>query len=260
MIVQSTIDLLLEKFEKYNNKSFIELDPISIPHFFTKKQDIEISGFIAATLAWGQRPTIIANSRKLLKIMDDSPYDFVKNATENDLKNIEKFVHRTFNGIDALYFISFFKEHYKTYDSLETAFLLPNQNKEINIKNNLLKFKNYFFDLEYAPYRTQKHVSSPIKNSACKRINMFLRWMVRKDNSGVDFGIWNNIKTSQLIIPCDLHVERVAKILKLSTRPKADWKTAEEITENLKLIDKTDPVKFDFALFGMGIEKYFDGF
>jgi uncharacterized protein (TIGR02757 family) len=256
MISQKIVDLLNEKYEKYNHVNFIETDPIFIPHQFTKKQDIEIAGFFTATLAWGQRKTIISKSMELMQIMDMSPYNFVMNAKNGDLKKLKDFKHRTFNLTDTLYFIEFFKNHYSNSSSLETAFL----KSDGLLKDKLIAFQKYFFLLPEYPERTKKHVSSPLKNSACKRINMFLRWMVRKDSKGVDFGIWNQISTKDLIIPCDVHVERTAQILNLTTLEKPGWKMAEEITSNLIRIDDQDPVKYDFALFGLGIEKYFDNF
>jgi uncharacterized protein (TIGR02757 family) len=188
--------------------------------------------------------------------MDDSPHKFILNANSSEIRKLETFVHRTFNFVDLMYFIEFFKMHYSNHESLESAFLIDND-QEKNIKTNLISFRNYFFSLEDFPKRTRKHLSSPEANSACKRINMYLRWMVRKDKMGVDFGIWNILKPSQLLIPCDVHVENIARKLQLTKRPKADWKMAEEITDTLKSLDPNDPSKYDFALFGMGIEKYF---
>jgi uncharacterized protein (TIGR02757 family) len=249
-------DLLNEKLLKFNNQSFIELDPVSIPHRFHKKQDIEITGFLAAILAWGQRKTIINKCTELLTRMDNAPFDFVCNAQASELAGLQNFVHRTFNITDLLYFIEFFRQHYTNHASLEDAFLIGNL-PENNIRVNLINFKKYFFSLEDSPQRTRKHISGPESNSACKRINMYLRWMVRSDYQGVDFGIWKKLRPSQLIIPCDVHVENIARKLRLTNRPKADWKMAEEITQRLKALDPKDPVKYDFALFGMGIEKYF---
>ena len=256
VISEEVSDLLNEKYTKFNNLSFIELDPICIPHRFFKKQDIEIAGFFASILAWGQRKTIINKCTELLLRMDNSPFEFVQNANSKELKRLEDFVHRTFNFVDLMYFIEFFKQHYSKNGSLEDAFLIDNE-PQSNIKGNLSNFRKYFFSLEDSPHRTRKHISSPDSNSACKRINMYLRWMVRKDDSGVDFGIWNRLQSTQLIIPCDVHVENIARRLNLTSRPKADWKMAEEITESLLFLDPKDPVKYDFALFGMGIEKYF---
>ncbi len=262
------------KVAQYNQPGFITNDPISIPHQFTKKQDIEIMGFWAATLAWGQRVTIINKCKELIVLMDGTPYDFIMNHQEPDLKKLLKFKHRTFNDIDTLYFIAFFRYHYKMHQSLEEAFVpadtvitdnkqsganyyLQQTDSGVNIETALNHFRAYFFSLPYAPHRTKKHVSSPSQKSTCKRLNMFLRWMVRKDTNGVDFGLWNKIKPINLIMPCDLHVERVARKLNLITRKQTDWQTAVELTKRLKELDPTDPVKYDFALFGLGIEEKF---
>jgi uncharacterized protein (TIGR02757 family) len=253
---QIIIDLLNEKYELFNQPNFIQHDPISIPHQFNKKQDIEITGFIAATLAWGQRKTIINKCNELIELMDNAPYDFIKNHQDSDLKRFLAFKHRTFNATDTLYFLEFFKDFYTKNDSLEDAFLVGLKDNDEDIKAGLENFQNVFFSLEDYPIRTRKHVATPARNSSCKRINMFLRWMVRKDNKGVDFGIWDKIKTSALVCPCDVHVERVARKLDLITRPKPDWQTAVELTQNLKQLDPIDPVKYDFALFGLGVEGY----
>jgi uncharacterized protein (TIGR02757 family) len=247
-------DFLDSKVEKFNQPDFITNDPISIPHLFSTKQDIEIMGFWAAMLAWGQRKTIISKCKELIHLMGDSPYDFVKNHTESDLKPFLNFKHRTFNDLDTLYFLSFFKQYYHTHDSLENAFLPSDFQKKENIEEHLIHFRQTFFNSEIAPKRTKKHISSPTQKSACKRLCMFLRWMVRNDDKGVDFGIWSNISQSQLICPCDVHVDRVARSFGLITRQKTDWNTALELTENLKSFDPNDPVKYDFALFGIGIE------
>lgn len=253
---QIIIDLLNEKYELFNQPNFIPHDPICIPHQFSKKQDIEITGFIAATLAWGQRKTIINKCNEFIGLMDNAPYDFIKNHQDSDLKRFLAFKHRTFNATDTLYFIEFFKDFYSKNDSLENAFLVGLKQQDDDIKVGLENFQNVFFSLEDYPIRTRKHVATPARNSSCKRINMFLRWMVRKDSKGVDFGIWDKIKTSQLVCPCDVHVERVARKLGLITRPKPDWQTAVELTQNLKQLDPIDPVKYDFALFGLGVEGY----
>lgn len=253
---QIIIDLLNEKYELFNQPNFIPHDPICIPHQFSKKQDIEITGFIAATLAWGQRKTIINKCNEFIGLMDNAPYDFIKNHQDSDLKRFLAFKHRTFNATDTLYFIEFFKDFYSKNDSLENAFLVGLKQQDDDIKVGLENFQNVFFSLEDYPIRTRKHVATPARNSSCKRINMFLRWMVRKDSKGVDFGIWDKIKTSQLVCPCDVHVERVARKLGLITRPKLDWQTAVELTQNLKQLDPIDPVKYDFALFGLGVEGY----
>lgn len=254
-MIENLKAFLDSKVAQYNQPDFIKNDPVSIPHLFTKKQDIEIIGFWAATLAWGQRVTIINKCKELIALMDGAPYDFIVNHEEPDLKKLLHFKHRTFNDIDTLYFISFFRYHYNQYDSLEDAFMPSDSIK--GVEQSLNHFRRYFFSLPDYPHRTKKHVSSPSQKSTCKRLNMFLRWMVRKDNCGVDFGIWNKIKPSDLIMPCDLHVDRVARKLKLIDRKQTDWQTAVELTERLCEFDPADPVKYDFALFGLGIEEKF---
>lgn len=246
-----------EKVVEYNRLGFIRLDPISIPHQYSKKQDIEISGFFASILAWGQRKTIINKCNELFTMMDHAPHDFVLHHQEEDLKPFLKFKHRTFNDIDTLYFIHFLSWFYQRNDSLELAFVFDEGKMNSNMEQILISFHSYFFQLTEAPERTRKHVATPARKSACKRINMFLRWMVRKDNKGVDFGIWDRISPSQLICPCDLHVDRVGRKLGLITRKQTDWLTAVELTERLKEFDPVDPVKYDFALFGLGIEEKF---
>ncbi len=246
-----------EKVAQYNQPSFITNDPISIPHLFTKKQDIEIMGFWASILAWGQRKTIINKCKELIELMDGAPHDFICNHEEEDLKRLLQFKHRTFNATDTLYFIEFFKQFYKQNDSLETAFTQFMHPGDATVEKGLRGFHTLFFSLEDAPQRTRKHVSTPARNTACKRVNMFLRWMVRKDDKGVDFGIWHSIDPSQLVCPCDLHVERVARKLGLITRKSVDWQTALELTSYLKEMDPQDPVKYDFALFGLGVEEKF---
>jgi len=242
------------KVAVYNQVSFIKDDPICIPHLFSSKQDIEIAGFFASIFAWGNRTTIIQKSKELMQLMDNAPHQFCTEHQESDLKKLLAFKHRTFNTTDLLYFISFFKEHYKKHDSLEDAFVLsPDKDPAARLH----QFHNYFFSFPDAPPRTKKHIATPIKGSTCKRLNMYLRWMVRKDNKGVDFGIWNRIKPSELICPIDLHVARVAKRFQLLDRTKIDWQAGLELTEYLKTLDPKDPVKYDFALFGLGvIEKY----
>ncbi|WP_367209496.1 TIGR02757 family protein [Sphingobacterium sp. R2] len=249
-------DFLDKKVEEYNQPNFIPNDPIVIPHQFSAKQDIEIMGFLASIMAWGQRKTIINKCKELIDRMDGSPYDYIMNHQEQDLKSLLGFKHRTFNDTDILYFIEFFKYHYGHFDSLEDAFLVGQENrKEIDIELALNTFKMYFFSLPDYPYRTRKHISSPAQKSTVKRINMFLRWMVRQDNKGVDFGIWNRLSPKDLICPCDVHVERVARKFGLITFDKVNWKTAQELTANLRLLDPLDPVKYDFALFGLGVER-----
>lgn len=252
-MIDNLKSFLDSKVAQYNRPEFIENDPVSIPHLFTNKQDIEIMGFWAATLAWGQRVTIINKCKELIALMDGAPYDFVMNHEEIDLKKLLRFKHRTFNDIDTLYFIAFFRYHYTKFESLEDAFVPPGVS--MGAEESLNHFRKYFFSLPDYPRRTMKHVSSPSQKSTCKRLNMFLRWMVRKDDCGVDFGIWSNLKPSDLIMPCDLHVDRVSRKLGLITRKQTDWQTAIELTERLREFDPQDPVKYDFALFGLGIEE-----
>lgn len=245
-------DFLDRKADQYNTPAFIESDPISIPHMYALKQDKEIMGFFAAIFAWGQRKTIINKSKELSARMDNAPFDFIKNHTEHDLKHLLGFKHRTFNDLDLQYCIDFMSRHYNKYDSLEQAFFA---NSDTDIETALNHFNCYFFDSPDAPQRTAKHIPSPTRGSACKRLNMYLRWMVRKDDKGVDFGIWNSVSPEILICPLDLHVERTARKLGLLNRDKADWKAAMELTENLRLLDNSDPAKYDFALFGISIEE-----
>ena len=249
MTKNAITDLLEEKYLQYNKLNFLEEDPLQIPHLFTKKQDIEISGFFAAILAWGQRNTILKKCHELLERMEHSPYEFIINSSSNDLKSLIGFKHRTFNYTDTLYFLEFFQWYYKEHDSLQDFFA-----KYEDMSYALAAFHELFFHLEDAPQRTRKHIASPARNSKCKRLNMFLRWMVRNDDSGVDFGLWPKISTASLYMPLDVHVERNARKLNLILRKQVDWKTTVELTNNLKKIDPKDPVKYDFALFGMGIE------
>lgn len=275
------------KVLQYNRPDFIENDPVSIPHQFNKKQDIEIAGFFAAILAWGQRKTIISKCRELMSRMDNQPYQFMQHHSDRDLKNLLGFKHRTFNDTDLLYFVSFFKQHYSQSTSLESAFTrgqafnpyymgdiagnnlhpefsspvcMTGQMEVFTMEQALNHFRSYFFSLDDFPQRTVKHISSPLQKSTCKRLNMFLRWMVRKDAGGVDFGLWNTLPMSALICPCDVHVDRVARKLGLINRKQTDWLTALELTENLKVFDPADPVKYDFALFGMGVEEKYGQF
>lgn len=244
-----------EKAEHYNQPDFIVDDPICIPHQFSQQQDIEIAGLFAAILAWGQRKTIINKCQELMARMGHSPYQFVRHHSEGDLRSLKGFVHRTFNDTDLLYFIRFLSRFYQKHDSLEEAFLWPNHRSAAHIGEGLNQFSARFFDDEFAPSRTQKHIASPNRHSACKRLNMYLRWMVRTDDKGVDFGIWNQISPSQLVCPCDVHVERIARQLGLITRKQMDWRTALELTESLRILDASDPVKYDFALFGIGVSE-----
>lgn len=247
-------EFLNKEVDRFNRPSFIPSDPISIPHLFSKKQDIEIAGFFAAIFSWGNRKTIIYKSKELMLLMNNSPHDFCLHATDADLKKLLHFKHRTFNATDLLYFVDFFKSHFSKYDSLEPAFTRSMNAGDETVENALNGFYQYFFSLPDVPHRTMKHIASPSKNSSCKRINMFLRWMVRSDDKGVDFGIWKNISPSQLICPLDVHVSRIARHYGLLHRTQADWRAALQLTANLSTFDKDDPVKYDFALFGIGID------
>ncbi len=242
-------------YKQYNTLDFISNDPVCIPHRFNKKQDIEISGFFASIFAWGNRTTIINKCSELLERMDNRPHEFVLHHTPSDLKKLIGFKHRTFNDTDLLYTIAFFNDWYSKHKSLEDAFAVHIKPKHQNIEFALNGFRNTFFSLEDIPTRTYKHIASPVQQSACKRINMYLRWMVRNDSYGVDFGIWKKIKPAILVCPLDVHVQRVATELGLLTRTQSDWKAAIELTQNLKTLDPNDPVKYDFALFGLGVNK-----
>lgn len=243
--------MLDEMADRFNRPEFIVDDPVSIPHQFSKRQDIEIAGLFAAVLAWGQRGTIIKSCRRLMEMMGHAPHDFVLHHGPSDLKRLESFVHRTFNATDLLYFVEFLRHHYAQHDSLEILF--PVSPNDLTTEKGLIHFHKAFFSLPDHPHRTRKHISTPERKSACKRINMYLRWMVRRDDSGVDFGLWKDIAPRQLVCPCDLHVERVARSLRLIRRKSLDWETALELTANLRKLDPGDPVRYDFALFGMGI-------
>ena len=281
--------------QKYNHPAFIYNDPIQIPHRFTLLQDIEITAFWTAILAWGQRKTIINKASELFALMDNTPYDFIVHHQESDRKRFLNFKHRTFQTTDTLYFLEFFQQFYQSHHSLEEAFIqqpyptshilhptslmeppiaiyvpIPkiNLNKDTqtapfptyakNTEQVLINFHNQFFSLPNPPHRTRKHIANPATKSTCKRLNMFLRWMVRKDQQGVDFGLWNKITPAQLLMPLDVHVERQARRLGLIQRKQTDWLTVIELTENLKAFDPLDPVKYDYALFGLGVmEKAF---
>lgn len=254
---EQLLEFLNRKVEEYNTVDFIAHDPISIPHRFSKQQDIEIAGFFAAIFAWGSRTIIINKCRDLLRRMDNDPYQFIIHHQPSDLKRLLHFKHRTFNDTDLLYFIEFLKKHYLLSPSLEQAFSKHLPPEKPSVEDALNGFYTYFFNSPHAPARTQKHIASPAKNSSCKRLNMFLRWMVRQDTKGVDFGIWKSILPSDLICPLDVHVARVARRFNLLHRNQTDWQAAVELTTNLKKFDPGDPVKYDFALFGLGVvEKY----
>jgi uncharacterized protein (TIGR02757 family) len=244
------------KVKEYNRPSFITDDPISIPHGYRKPQDIEIAGFFTAIFSWGNRTTIIRKSRELMQLMDDDPHRFILHHKDRDLKKLLSFRHRTFNTTDLLYFIAFLRHHYSRHSSLEAAFLLGDGD-DFDAKTALTAFHHYFFSLDDVPPRTRKHIATPQRNSSCKRLNMFLRWMVRKDGHGVDFGLWDRIPAHALVCPLDLHVARVAKRFGLLTRNPTDWTSATELTGRLARFDPLDPVKYDFALFALGaLEKF----
>src|SRR5688500_2008789 len=242
-------DFLDKKVDEYNQPFFIQDDPISIPHLFTKKQDIEIAGFFTAIFSWGNRTTIIQKSKELMQRMEMQPHEFCLHHDGNDIKKLIGFKHRTFTDTDLLYFVDFFKQHFTRHTSLESAFTMHGE----TIEKMLIGFHHYFFSLDHVPNRTRKHIANPERGSTCKRLNMFLRWMVRNDKKGVDFGIWKKIRPSQLVCPIDLHVARVAKRFKLLRRKQTDWRAAVELTNYLRTLDEKDPVKYDFALFGMGV-------
>lgn len=245
-------DFLDEKADIYNNLEFITDDPIQIPHRFSVKQDIEIAGFLAATISWGNRKSIIKSAEKMLDLMGNSPFDFVKNFSEKDVAVFEsQNIHRTFNGVDFIYFIKQFKEIYSKNETLEDLFLI--KDSETNFYHSIERFRKVFVTEE--KHRSHKHVSSPYKNSSSKRIMMFLRWMVRNDNRGVDFGIWKNIDAKYLSIPLDVHTGNISRKLGLITRTQNDWKTVLELDKTVRKYDEKDPAKYDFAFFGLGVSK-----
>jgi len=241
--------LLDRKVEQYNRSSFIETDPISIPHWFSDPLDQEIAGFFAAIFSWGNRTTIIRKSQELMQLMGNAPSEFVRNATSSDLRPLNGFKHRTFNSTDLLYILDFLKRHYAEHSSLKKFF------QGNDVKAGLVAMHRAFFEVDYAPDRTRKHIGTPERGSACKRLNMFLRWMVRKDERGVDLGIWDQPSPSHLMVPLDVHVHRTALKLGLMERKIADWKACEELTKTLRAFDAEDPVKYDYALFMLGIEQ-----
>jgi uncharacterized protein (TIGR02757 family) len=249
-------ELLDEKYFQFNNTSFIETDPISIPHQFSKKEDIEIASLLVATIAWGQRTSIINNGNKLMRLMNDEPHDFILNFTKKDAARFEGFVHRTFNSTDCVFFLNSLKHIYTKHGGLEAAFSTDFSSKETDVKNAITNFRALFLNTEHQS-RSEKHISNPSAKSSAKRLCMFLRWMVRKDKHGVDFGIWKSIKSSQLCLPLDLHTGNVSRKLGLLNRTQNDWQAVEEITSVLRTFDKNDPIKYDFSLFGLGA---FEGF
>ena len=241
------------KVAQYNHPDFIQDDPILIPHSYQKRQDIEIAGFWAALLAWGQRKVIISKCQALLGMMDHAPHDFILHHQPGDLKPLLNFKHRTFNATDTLYFIHFLQQYYQQHETLEEAFWQGMSPQDTSVEKGLVHFHKLFFSLADAPARTRKHMATPARRAACKRLNMFLRWMVRKDSEGVDFGLWQRIQPHQLVCPCDVHVGRVARKLGLLQRKNTDWQAALTLTQKLKALCPTDPVKYDFALFGLGV-------
>ncbi|WP_396173886.1 TIGR02757 family protein [Flavobacterium sp.] len=247
-------DFLDEKVDLYNHPNFIESDPIQIPHLYSLKKDIEIAGFLSATIAWGNRKMIITNAKKMMELMGNSPYDFVMNHQEHHLEGLENFVHRTFNGVDFQTFIQSLQHIYKNHGGLEAVFA---KNQSVSdLQKSISAFKKVFFEIPHLS-RTEKHISDPMNNSAAKRINMFLRWMVRQDTNGVDLGIWKTISPAQLSCPLDIHSGNVARKLGLLSRKQNDGKALAELDSNLRKFDPNDPVKYDFALFGLGV---FEGF
>jgi len=247
-------EFLDEKVTQYNHPNFITSDPIQIPHQFSKKEDIEIAGFLTSIIAWGNRTMIIKNAQKMMNIMEQAPYDFVINHSENDLSKAENFVHRTFNAVDFRFFMTSLQNIYQNYQGLEKV-LLPEHHQK-DYQHSISNFKNLFFELPHQ-IRTEKHISDPLKNSAAKRINMFLRWMVRDDSSGVDFGLWKTHSPALLSCPLDVHSGNVARKLQLLSRQQNDWKAVHELNESLRKFDVIDPAKYDFALFGLGVFENF---
>ena len=247
-------DFLDEKVGQYNHPRFLEDDPLQIPHRFTKKEDVEISGFLTTTIAWGNRKSIINNASRLMELLDNAPHDFIINHSEGDLDKLIPFVHRTFNGLDLHYFLRSLNNIYQNHGGLESVFS-KNQEKD-SLQPAISKFKEVFFELPHLP-RTTKHISDPNKGSAAKRINMFLRWMVRDNSTGVDFGIWKSLNPSQLSCPLDVHSGKVARKLKLLKRKQNDAKALQELDKKLRKLDPIDPVKYDFALFGLGVFEKF---
>lgn len=246
-------DFLEEKVILYNNPNFIESDPIQIPHRFSIKEDIEIAGFLSATIAWGNRKMIIKNADKMMDLMGNSPYDFVMSHSDDQLDRFENFVHRTFNATDFKTFMRGLQHIYNNHNGLEALFVQVENN---SVQKNISDFKKKFFEIEHEQ-RTQKHISDPSSNSAAKRINMFLRWMVRNDNAGVDFGIWKTVSPAYLSCPLDVHSGNVARKLGLLTRKQNDGKAVLELDTNLRKLDPKDPTKYDFALFGLGVFEIF---
>ena len=248
-------EFLEEKYDLYNRESFITTDPIQIPKSFSRKEDIEIAGFLSASIAWGQRPTIIRNGKWLMERMENQPYEFLINASESEFDVFKGFKHRTFNGDDCLFFLRSLRNIYLNHHGLENVFACGLKQNN-GIKGALVHFRNVFFEVEHLD-RSQKHVSNVLKKSSAKRLNMYLRWMVRKDERGVDFGLWQHLKSANLYLPLDVHTGNVGRKLGLLKRKQNDWQAVEEITQNLRKFDPDDPIKYDYALFGLGaFEKF----
>ena len=247
-------EFLDTKVYQYNNPKFIESDPIQIPHQFSLKEDIEIAGFLTATIAWGNRKSIIKNATYMMQLLDNTPYDFVINHSQNDLDTLETFVHRTFNGIDLIQFIKSLNHIYTVHNGFEHIF--KKYAEKDSMQYAIHKLKQHFFEIEHLT-RTKKHISDPLNKSAAKRINMMLRWFVRNDNAGVDFGIWKSLSPSQLSCPLDVHSGNVARKLGLLNRKQNDAKALKELDIALRKLDPKDPVKYDFALFGLGVFENF---
>ena len=237
------------KADQYNHPDFIKSDPIQIPHQYTLKEDIEISAFLTSTVAWGNRKMIINSATKMMQAMGNNPYDFVMNANEYQIEAIDSVVHRTFNTEDFRFFIKSLQNIYQQHQGLEHLF---SKDKELNLQQRISRFKQTFFEMEH-PSRTTKHISDPLKGSSSKRINMFLRWMCRNDKKGVDFGLWRSIAPSELSCPLDVHSGNVARSLGILNRKQNDQKALQELDNALRKFDPDDPVKYDFALFGLGV-------
>ena len=250
-------ELLDEKYQQYNTQGFIENDPVLIPHLFSTKEDIEIAGFLAATIAWGNRKSIITNARQLMTLMEHAPHEFIVQHSKKERQRFKKFVHRTFNGEDLMFFMASLQNIYLHHGGLEQTFSVNTAEQDANVKENIIKFRCIFFGIDH-PARTLKHVSNPEQKSSAKRLCMFLRWMVRKDKKGVDFGIWTSVKPSQLCLPLDVHTGNISRNLGILKRKQNDWQAVEEVTAVLQKFDPLDPVKYDFSLFGMGVNKDLD--
>ncbi|MDM8160771.1 TIGR02757 family protein [Labilibaculum sp. K2S] len=248
-------EFLDEKYDLYNRESFITTDPIQIPRSFSKKEDVEIAGFLSASIAWGQRPTIIRNAKWLVERMDHQPHEFIQNASNPDFEVFKDFKHRTFNGDDCIFFLKSLQNIYRNHGGLEDVFAKGVDDLG-TVKGALAYFRGVFFEAEHLD-RSQKHISNVLKKSSAKRLNMYLRWMVRKDDRGVDFGLWNQLSSADLYLPLDVHTGNVGRKLGLLTRKQNDWVAVEEITENLRKFDPKDPVKYDYALFGLGVFEKF---